>query len=60
MMIFITGGLGFVDTQLSVWLLKRGHEVTIVDHSPRPKPYTPDKVKYISADTTPGRGKKSL
>jgi uncharacterized protein (TIGR01777 family) len=52
MRVFITGGLGFVGTQLSVRLLQRGHEVTIVDHSPEPKPYTPEIVKYVSADTT--------
>jgi uncharacterized protein (TIGR01777 family) len=61
MKIFITGGLGFVGTQLSVRLLKRGHEVTVVDHSPKPKPYTPGQVKYVSADTTiPGAWQEEL
>jgi len=61
MKIFITGGLGFVGTQLSVRLLKRGHEVTVVDHSPKPKPYTPGQVKYVSADTTiPGAWQEDL
>jgi len=61
MRIFITGGLGFVGTQLSIRLLKRGHEVTVVDHSPKPKPYTPEQVKYVLADTTiPGAWQEEL
>jgi uncharacterized protein (TIGR01777 family) len=61
MRVFITGGLGFVGTQLSIRLLKRGHEVTVADHSPKPKPYTPDQVKYVPADTTiPGAWQEEL
>jgi len=61
MRVFITGGLGFVGTQLSIRLLKRGHEVTVVDHSPKPKPYTPGQVKYVPADTTiPGAWQEEL
>ena len=52
MKVFITGGLGFVGTQLSIRLLQKGHEVTVVDHSPEPKLYTPEAVTYVSADTT--------
>jgi nucleoside-diphosphate-sugar epimerase len=37
MKVLITGGLGFVGTQLSIQLLKRGHQVTVVDHSPEPR-----------------------
>jgi uncharacterized protein (TIGR01777 family) len=48
----ITGGLGFVGTQLSNRLLDRQHEVTVVDHSPSPRPYTPKEVKYVFGDTT--------
>jgi uncharacterized protein (TIGR01777 family) len=51
MKVVITGGLGFIGTQLSTRLLERGHQVTVVDHSPRPKPSTPREVKYVSADT---------
>ena len=39
-------------TQLSIRFLEKGHTVTVVDHSPQPRPYTPDSVQYISADTT--------
>jgi uncharacterized protein (TIGR01777 family) len=52
MRVFITGGLGFVGTQVSERLLQKGHEVTVVDHSPEPMPYTPETIKYVSADTT--------
>jgi len=52
MRILITGGLGFVGTQLSIRFLASGHEVTVVDHAPRPKPFTPAGVRYVSADTT--------
>jgi uncharacterized protein (TIGR01777 family) len=52
MNILITGGLGFVGTQLSIRLLENGHAVTVVDHSPEPKSYTPKEVTYVAADTT--------
>jgi len=52
MKVLITGGLGFVGTQLSIRLLKGGHQVTVVDHSPQPRPYTPQEVRYVPADTT--------
>lgn len=52
MKILITGGLGFVGTQLSMRLLEKGHGVTVVDHAPQPRPYTPDAVTYVAADTT--------
>jgi len=52
MNILITGGLGFVGTQLSVHFLGHGHQVTVVDYAPQPRPYTPKQVNYIAADTT--------
>lgn len=52
MKIMITGGLGFVGTQLSRRLLEEGHELTVVDHSPMPRDDTPEAVNYISADTS--------
>ncbi len=52
MKVLLTGGLGFVGTQMSIRLLAQHHEVTVVDHSPRPKPYTPRDVKYVFGDTT--------
>jgi hypothetical protein len=52
MKVLITGGLGFVGTQLSLRLIERGHQVTAVDLSPEPKSHTPQEVKYVSADTT--------
>jgi uncharacterized protein (TIGR01777 family) len=52
MKILITGGLGFVGTQLSIRLLEKGHTITVVDHAPEPGPHTPDDVTYVAADTT--------
>jgi len=52
MNVFITGGLGFVGTQLSIRLLELGHTVTVVDRSPTPSERTPASVRYVSADTT--------
>jgi uncharacterized protein (TIGR01777 family) len=61
MKVIITGGLGFIGTQLSIRLLKRGHQVTSVGRSVKPKPYTPKGVKYVSADTTiPGAWQEEL
>ena len=54
MNVLITGGLGFIGTQLTIRLLERGATVTIVDHSPQPKPYAPQVIRYIAADTTIG------
>ena len=52
MKVLITGGLGFVGTQIAIRLLGKGHEVTIVDKAPQPRDDTPDQAKYVSADTT--------
>jgi uncharacterized protein (TIGR01777 family) len=51
MKVLITGGLGFVGTQLSIRLLEKGHQVTVVDHSPEPRDYTPEEAIYVSGDT---------
>lgn len=48
----ITGGLGFVGTQLSTRLIERGHQVTVVDRSPQPHEFMPEEVRYVSGDTT--------
>ena len=48
----ITGGLGFVGTQMSIRLLDGHHEVTVVDHSAEPRAYTPKDVRYVFGDTT--------
>jgi len=52
MKVLITGGLGFVGTQLSIRLVEKRHQVTVVDHSPQPRAYTPQEVRYVFADTT--------
>jgi uncharacterized protein len=55
MRIFITGGSGFVGTNLTRFLLDEGHEVTVLARrEPANKPFGP-KVRYVAADgTKPG------
>ena len=50
--VLITGGLGFVGTQLSTHLIKRGCQVTVAGHAPEPRAGTPKGITYILADTT--------
>ncbi len=52
MKVLITGGLGFIGTQLSDRLLEKGHQVIVVDRVPEPAAYTPQRVTYVPADTT--------
>jgi len=52
MNIFITGGSGFVGTDLSSYLLREGHSVIAVGRSPRHKLGGKENFQYISADTT--------
>jgi uncharacterized protein (TIGR01777 family) len=48
----VTGGRGFVGTQLSMRLLGKGYQVTVVSQAPEPRADTPSEITYISADTT--------
>lgn len=52
MKIFITGGSGFVGTNLSFYLLEKGHWVIAVGTSSTHKVIRHDNFHYISADTT--------
>jgi len=52
MKVLITGGLGFIGTQMSNRLIKKGHQVMVMDRAPRPTAYTPQGVTYVPADTT--------
>jgi len=52
MKIFITGGSGFVGTNLSFYLLEKGHRVIAVGSSSTHKVIRHDNFHYISADTT--------
>ncbi len=52
MKVLITGGLGFVGSQLSRLLLQKGHEVTLVGHAPPSNPDVPRGARPILADTT--------
>jgi len=52
MKVLITGGLGFVGTQISNRLIEKGHQVTVVDRAPQPAAYSPQGIKYVPADTT--------
>lgn len=52
MKIFITGGSGFVGTDLSRYLLKEGHSVIAVGRSSSHKLDGNENFQYVSADTT--------
>jgi len=52
MKIFIAGGSGFVGTNLSSFLLEKGHSVIAVGTSSAHKVIRHDNFHYISADTT--------
>jgi uncharacterized protein (TIGR01777 family) len=52
MNIFITGGSGFVGTNLSFYLLEKGHSIIAVGISLSHKVISHDNFHYISADTT--------
>lgn len=61
MKIFITGGLGFVGSNLSTFLLSRGHHVTAVGRPLQQHLITHANYRYLPADTTqPGAWQENL
>ena len=61
MKFLITGGLGFVGTNLSVYLLDKGHAVVAVGRAATQNRITSDRYQYISGDTTrPGDWQAAL
>jgi uncharacterized protein (TIGR01777 family) len=61
MKILITGGLGFIGTNLSDYLLDKGHSVIAVGRAATLNRITSDRYHYVSADTTrPGDWQKAL
>ena len=52
MNILITGGSGFVGSNLSRFLLDEGHQVKAVGRSTPPQRFDPDNFQFIAADTT--------
>ena len=61
MKILITGGLGFVGSNLSEYLLANGHSVTAIGRAADQKRISADGYHYISGDTTrPGDWQKAL
>ena len=61
MKILITGGLGFIGTNLSDYLLDKGHSVIAVGRAATQNRITSDRYHYVSADTTrPGDWQKAL
>ena len=61
MKILITGGLGFIGTNLSDYLLDKGHSVIAVGRAATQDRITPDRYQYITGDTTrPGDWQAAL
>jgi uncharacterized protein (TIGR01777 family) len=61
MKILITGGLGFVGSNLSDYLLEKGHTVVALGRSATHSHITSDRYDYISADTSqPGDWQEAL
>ena len=52
MNILITGGSGFVGSNLSRFLLDEGHKIKAVGRSTPPQRFDPDNFQFIAADTT--------
>ncbi len=52
MKFFMTGGTGFVGSYLSQELAQRGHEITILTRSARPRPGTDPAVAFVQGDPT--------
>lgn len=61
MTFFISGGLGFVGTYLSRYLLERGHRILATGRRPDPMTVVHNRFEYISTDTTqPGVWQEAL
>ena len=61
MKVFITGGLGFVGSHLTPFLLNRGHHVIAVGRATSADRIGHDNYRYISADTSrPGNWQAAL
>ncbi|MBM4287952.1 MAG: TIGR01777 family protein [Deltaproteobacteria bacterium] len=52
MKFFMTGGTGFVGSFLSEQLSRRGHEITILTRSARPRPGAAPELRFVSGDPT--------
>lgn len=52
MQILITGGTGFIGTQLALRLLERGNQVTVLGPAATRGPQVPTAAGYVGADTT--------
>jgi uncharacterized protein (TIGR01777 family) len=52
MKIIITGGSGFVGSNLATFLLSRGHQIIAIGRSEPQHPYDSGNYRFIAADTT--------
>ena len=61
MIIFITGGLGYIGTRLTAMLIQNGHRITAIERNPGNKPAPPQGVSIIEADASkPGPWQDAL
>jgi uncharacterized protein (TIGR01777 family) len=61
MQILITGGSGFIGSNLTEYFLSKGHKVSAVGRSADPGRIRHERFRYIAADTTrPGKWQKEV
>ena len=61
MQILITGGTGFIGSNLTEYFLSKGHRVSVIGRSANPDRIRHERFRYIAADTTrPGKWQREV